>query len=156
MPSSIIVVERQLLESAAFRGLSGTAKTVLFDFRMKCKIGGPKKQRVIINNGELEYTYSEAEKKGIKRPAFMRAVDQLVERGFIDVTRSGSGGRKGDKSLYAISERWRAFGTAEFKSATRPKDTRQGRGWAVYWRKKKSDIGIRNDNPTIVENDNRN
>ena len=71
MPSDIIVVERELLKSKAFRSLGGNAKTVYFDFLMKCKIGktkarpGHRSQKVILNNGQIEYCYSEAEKKGI-------------------------------------------------------------------------------------------
>jgi DNA-binding PadR family transcriptional regulator len=97
---------------------------------------GKRKEHVILNNGKIEYTYSEAEKRGISRATFMRAIDTLVQRGFIDITHSGSGGKRGDKSLYAISERWMNWGKDEFEEATRPKDTRQGRGFARYWKKK--------------------
>jgi hypothetical protein len=145
MPGPRISIERDLLKSEAFRGLNGTAKTVYFDFRMKCKVQWPKRkpgrgqELDILNNGELVYTYAEAENKKppIGRASFMRALDTLIERGIIDVAHSGSGGKKGDKSLYAISERWRAYGTDEFKPATRPKDRRQGRGFKVYWEQKK-------------------
>ena len=84
---------------------------------------------MILNNGEIEYCYSEAEKKGIPRPSFMRNLDMLIEYGFLDITHSGSGGKKGDKSLYAISDRWRDYGTDNFVPSSRPKDLRQGRGF---------------------------
>ena len=143
MSSDIIVVERELLKSKVFRELNGTAKIVFFDFLMKCRVRGVKAKqgrksgRVILNNGELEYTYAEAEKKEppILRAAFMRALDGLIQYGFIDVAHSGAGGKKGDKSLYAISERWKKWGKDDFVEASRPKDTRQGRGFAVYWKK---------------------
>jgi hypothetical protein len=133
----IITVERSLLKSKAFRGLSGTAKTVLLDFLMKRKLKklnirqGRKPEWCISNNGEIEYTYSEAENKKpvISRGSFMRALDSLTQHGFIDVEHSGSGGKKGDKSLYAISDRWRLWGTDEFISSKRKKDTRSGRGF---------------------------
>jgi hypothetical protein len=143
MPSDTIAVERKLLKSEAFRSLNGTAKSVYFDFKMKCQVTelkrkpGRKREFTISNNGEIVYTYSEAEKKGIPRATFMRALDELIAKGFIGVAHSGSGGKKGDKSLYAISERWRDYGTDKFKPATRPKDTRHGRGFAVHWKKKK-------------------
>lgn len=146
MPSDIIIIERDLLKSKAFRRLSGTAKTVYFDFRMKV-VGkhmrmksGRKKEFVILNNGEIEYCYSEAEKKGIPRRTFMRALDDLLGRGFIDIAHSGSGGRKGDKSLYGISDRWKTWGTDDFITASRPKDTRSGRGFSKgnnYWKRRK-------------------
>ena len=133
--SDIIVVERALLKSKAFRSLCGSAKTIFFDFRMKCQItsrptkSGRKKEMVILNNGKIEYTYSEAEKKGIPRSTFMRRIDELIEYGFLDVVHSGAGGVKGDKSLYAISDRWRKFGTQAFQKLIRPKDKRKGRGF---------------------------
>ncbi len=135
MSSDIIVIEKQLLKSEAFRDLSGAAKTVYLDFRMKCRVktmkgkNGRRGGRVILNNGEIEYCYSEAEKRGITRPRFMRSIDSLVESGLIDIAHSGSGGKKGDKSLYAISGRWQKFGTDDFVPGQRPKDKRSGRGF---------------------------
>lgn len=140
MASDIIVVERELLKSRAFRELNGTSKTVFFDFLMKCKVKGikgqpgRKRERVILNNGEIEYCYSDAEKRGIPRASFMRALDVLIGKGFIDCYHSGSGTRKGDKSLYGISERWRKYGSENFIEAKRQKDIRQGRGFAGYWK----------------------
>ena len=161
MASNILVIEKDLLNSQAFRGLSSTAKDVYFKFLMKRVIAktkprpGRKSQMVITNNGELEYTYTEAEKAGIPRATFMRCIDQLVARGFIDVCHSGSGGKKGDKSLYAISNRWRAWGKAEFVERKRQKDARKGRGFSTYWKKKSVIMGIKNDNRTVIKNDNR-
>ncbi|MGD9161960.1 MAG: hypothetical protein PVG39_26350 [Desulfobacteraceae bacterium] len=144
MVSETISIERSLLNSEAFRRLSSTAKTVYFDFKMKCRVEeiknkkGRKSSWRIKNNGELIYTYVEAMNKSpkITRPAFTRALDNLIEHGFIDVAHSGAGGRKGDKSMYAISHRWRKWGTNEFVEVIRQKDTRQGRGFAVYWKNK--------------------
>ena len=159
MPSDIIVVERALLESKPFRLLGGTAKTVLFDFLMKRTIGktkarpGHRSEKVILNNGKIEYCYSAAEKKGISRPKFVKALDELTEKGFIDITHLGTGGHKGDKNKYAISERWRAWGTEKFVEKKRPKDTRKGRGWGAYHQNKSSNIGIENDTPSSIEND---
>lgn len=116
---------------------------VYFDFRMKCRVQkikaktGRQDAWHIINNGEIEYTYSEAEKRGISRASFMRGIDELIEKGFIDIAHSGSGGMKGDKSKYSISERWQAWGTERFEKKIRPKDKRGGRGFAVYWNKKR-------------------
>lgn len=146
--ADVVVVEKELLRSEVFRGLNGTAKTVLLDFLMKRRLKklnirqGRKPEWIISNNGEIEYTYSEAEKKKppISRTSFMRALDSLIKHGFIDVEHSGSGGKKGDKSLYAISDRWRVWDTDEFISCERPKDTRNGRGFksgAQHWRKQK-------------------
>ena len=135
MPSDIIVVQRDLLKSKVFRQLNGTAKTVYFDFLMKCRVKGRtpkegrKKVRDILNNGEIEYSYSEAEKREIHTTPFMKAIDNLIKYGFIDIEHPGSGGRKGDKTLYAISDRWEKWGTDAFRHTVRAKDTRKGRGF---------------------------
>jgi len=158
MPSPIITIERDILKSEAFRSLNGTAKTVYFDFRMKCKgkfsrpRAGRKKEFEILNNGEIEYCFSEAEKRGMTKPRFNRALRVLVERGFIDIEHSGMGGVKGDKNKYAISDRWKAWGTDQFKEVTKAKDTREGRGFKLYWQKKKSIIGNNNVTPPSDEN----
>ncbi len=142
MPSEIIVVERALLKSKPFRTLGGNAKTVYFDFLMKCQWtelktpSGRKKEWTISNNGQIEYTYSEGGKKGIPRATFMRTLDNLIDKGLIDITHSGSG-TKGDKSTYAISERWKRWGKDDFIKKSRSKDGRQGRGFRPGWRKKK-------------------
>jgi DNA-binding PadR family transcriptional regulator len=145
-----IWMERALIKSPAFRSLSLAAMLVYSDFLgkarfTKLKQKGRKDEYIIINNGEITYTYSEAGKNGISRPRFQRALDELVEKGFIDITHQGSGGIKGDKSKYAISERWRNYGKENFVKETRPKDTRKGRGFDAHWEKKK----MRNQKSTI-------
>jgi len=145
--SGIIVLEKEILKSEAFRSLTGTAIVIYLDFRMKCRIksikGKPGREKgyVILNNGKIEYCYSEAGKRGITRPRFKRALKDLVEHGFLDIEHTGSGGFKGDKSKYALSDRWKAWGTDSFKKMTMKKDARKGRGFAVYWKKKNSKIG---------------
>ncbi|MFC1890926.1 hypothetical protein ACFLZT_00870 [Thermodesulfobacteriota bacterium] len=158
MPSDIIVLERELIKSEAFRSLTAIAIIVYLDFRMKC-VGkhssprqGRKKEFVILNNGQIEYCFSEALKKGITRTRFNRALKALVEKGFIDISHLGMGGTKGDKNKYAISDRWKHWGTARFEKVTKEKDTREGRGFAVYWRKKKSIIDNANDTPSSISN----
>lgn len=137
MAGRVVVLDKDLLKAEAFRNLPRTAIIVLMDFMMKRQIGkrkgrpGRDNEVNILNNGEIEYCYSEAEKKGIPRQTFARTLDTLIERGFIDLAHSGAGGKKGDKSLYAISTRWKQWGTESFKPAARPKDLRQGRGFAA-------------------------
>ena len=125
MRAGPIVVERKLLESGAYHDLKGRAPKVLMWFLAKRKMARLKNRKrnewVIANNGEIVFTYSEAsEKHGISRQAFSKAIDELLKKGFIDITTQGIGVTKAP-SLYAISERWRNYGTAEFKSAARPK-----------------------------------
>ena len=75
-------IDRALLRSEAFRSLRGVAMLVYLDFLSKRRVqamkGKAQKDRwIIINNGQIEYTYSEAGKKGITRPRFMRAIDAV-------------------------------------------------------------------------------
>ena len=94
---------------------------------------------IIRNNGKIVYPYSEAEKKGIGRREFRNAIDELIEKGFLDITHQGSGGRSGDMTKYFIDDRWKDYGTPSFRPAKNPrrKDSRKGRGWSAYHAKKK-------------------
>ncbi len=123
---SVIVLDQYLVKSEAWFSLSGTAMKVFLIFRTKCQFakrqGKPgKRGPVIINNGEIVFTYDEAEEDyGITRPRFSRALTQLITKGFIDITATGMGVHKVE-THYAISERWRDFGTPDFKEVRRPK-----------------------------------
>ena len=125
-----IYIERQLLNSLAFIKLPGTAAKVLFWFLARRQFSEVRKFRrkewVIKNNGEIIFSYPEAidkEKFKLTRPRFRRALDNLIKFGFIDINHHG-GGMVKDMTTYYISERWRDYGTSEFKEVTRPKDTR--------------------------------
>jgi len=108
-------------------------------------LNGHKKSNewVIENNGDIVYPYSEAERKGIGRREFRNAIDELREKGLLDISHLGSGGRKGDMSRYFLCDRWKDYGTPEFQPPKNPrsKDNRQGRGWSAYHSKKKQNTG---------------
>ena len=131
--------EKDLLRSTAFRTLNKWAILVYLDFLRKRQMERVKRSKrsddwIIKNNGEIVYPYSEAEKKGIGRREFRNAIDELLEKGFLDITHQGSGGRSGDMTKYCIDVRWKDYGTSSFRSANNPrvKDTRKGRGWSAY------------------------
>lgn len=135
--SNIIWVDKEIIKSKAFRSLRASSMIVYLDFLGKRRVKRIKRSRrrddwEVTNNGRIEYTYSEAKKLGLTSPRFQRAIDELIEKGFIDITHQGSGGIKGDKSLYSISERWRKHGSPGFECKARTRDTRKGRGWALY------------------------
>jgi hypothetical protein len=136
--------DKNLLRSPAFRGLKKWAILVYLDFLRKRQMEKVKQSKRsdlwhISNNGEIVYPYSEAEKKGIGRREFRTAFDELIEKGFLDITRHGSGGRSGDMTKYFIDVRWKDYGTPEFRPPVKPRniDTRKGRGWSVYHGNKK-------------------
>jgi hypothetical protein len=125
--SPIIVVERKLIKSTAFLQLRGVATQVYLIFRTKLQVSNRKDRRgkrslpVFENNGEIVFTYQEANNKyGISKTRFRNALDQLIEKGFIDVAQTGMGVHK-VTTFYAISDRWRHYGMDSFQQAKRPK-----------------------------------
>ena len=106
---------KRIHRNPSFRKLNASSIFVLFEFysrRRVANIAGKGFQ--IINNGEIMFTYDEAEKKfGIPRSTFSRTIDQLVSLGFIDIAHHGGGLMK-DCSKYGVSERWRDYGKEEF------------------------------------------
>jgi hypothetical protein len=115
-----VVFERELLQSSAYLSLTGKSTQVLSLFMGRRRLRqdtSRRKRWVITNNGEIEFTYEEAKVKwNLSRSVFKRAVDQLIDRGFIDVSFRGTGLR-GSKNLYSISDRWRAWDTDRFEQA---------------------------------------
>lgn len=137
--------DKNLLRSSAFRSLKKWSLLVYLDFLRKRKMAKVKRHRrsnewVIKNNGQIVYPYSEAEKKGIGRREFRNAIDELMEKGFLDIAHKGSGGRSGDMTKYIIDDRWSDYGLSSFRPAKNPrkKDNRKGRGWSVYHEKRKN------------------
>jgi len=126
-------VSRKQITSKAFLSLkTAAACQVLMIFLNKCryekvqiKPGTRDKEWRITNNGEIQFTYTEAKQKyGISAGRFTRAIDNLVEKGLIDIEKSGFGLHK-DITLYAISNRWEKYGTDEFVPAKRPRRPEQ-------------------------------
>ena len=64
----------------------------------------------------LKFTYKEASEV-MKEETFNKAITQLVELGFLDMKRSGA--CFGKKNVFAKSERWRKYGTQEFRQGVR-------------------------------------
>lgn len=165
--SNVMVIPRRMHRSPAFRKLSATSTFVLFEFLYRRKMtqipakSGRSKEWVISNNGELIFTYAEAEKNfNISRSTFCRSIDQLVQLGFIDIAHHGGGMMK-DCSKYGISDRWESYGKKEFIDKKRPKDTRElgfksGDKWektAGRKRKDKTKTSITCDTRTGITDD---
>ena len=134
-----------------------------FLYRRQVVMLGRKKKPVIKNNGEIVFTYAEAQSKfGIARSTFRNSIDLLVNFGFIDITHHGGGMLK-DWSRYGISERWREYGKEDFIKKFRQKDTRKLGYTKDNWeertgrkRKLKSKIGITNGTSSSITNDTNN
>lgn len=114
-------IDIRLTESKAWISLTGKAPQVLSIFWKKrkfAKSGRKRKGRqeyLMTNNGEITFLYSEAlEKYEIKKDTFRRALRQLHNRGFLDVTNPGGGIHKAP-AKFALSDRWTDYGTHKFK-----------------------------------------
>jgi hypothetical protein len=117
-------INKELLQSRALRTItSPTVFLVLMDFYGRKQVTKKKgnsgnKKYDMTNNGELFYTYAEAEKKGISRTAFMKAIDELLARGFIFIAKE-SGGLFRVATQFGLSDEWKRFGQTDFKPGKR-------------------------------------
>lgn len=121
--STVIVFDRELLESRAYYALNRNAIIVFNSFMGKRqieKVGKRGKERhVIRNNGEIIFSYSYAKKTLELSPVqFTRAVDDLIEKGFIDIAEKG-GALGSTPTKYEISARWKNYGEDNFERVTR-------------------------------------
>jgi len=91
----VICFPRDLLYSEAFKKLSGQTARVYWFFLAKKKMEkGPDGKWMIANDGEICFPYSEAPKHGIGKTSFKRAIDELVNHGFIKIAHQGNGHRQ--------------------------------------------------------------
>ena len=139
---SPIFFDREVIFSPAWRDLNtANALRVYVDFLSRRRFQKPKgrskakRKWMFVNNGEIIYTYTEAEELGMSQSTFNRAIDSLIDHGFIDIEESGVGMYK-CATKYWISDRWRQWGTPHFEKRARPKRKR--------WR---SDIGFQPGHP---------
>ena len=155
-------IEKEMIPSPAFHKLNGRSMKVLLLFlvRRQWKQAGRKGKWYTTNDGQIVFPYKEAKKKfKIPKSSFARAIDSLVEYGFIDIAHLG-GGLIGDCTRYFISSRWKYYDTDRFIQKKRPKDTR-GFGFTTKnWEEKtgrkrriESKLGIKNDTRTSNKND---
>lgn len=126
MPPRGIYLENEFLQSRAFKAIRrANSFRVLLEFYRRRKIQKPKDRRgkhsrpIIVNNGEIELRYRDAIKRlGFSQATFSRCLTELVKLGFIDVAEPSCGLQK-QPTKFSISDRWRAYGTPDFKPVER-------------------------------------
>ena len=160
--SKNIWIEREMILSPAFRKLNGRAMEVLLLFLYRRQWSRPSRKGkwCTTNNGEIVFPYKEAKKRfKIPKSSFARAIDKLMEHGFIEIAHLG-GSLIGDCTRYSISNRWRNYDTERFVQKKRPKDKRGFGFTAKNWeektgrkRRKQSKSGIKNNTRTSNKND---
>jgi hypothetical protein len=118
-----VVIDQDVLKSEAWLSLSGVAPQVYLLFLTKRRMEKMKRRgtkgHICTNSRELIFTYREAQTKyHISQPRFRRAIDQLVGRGFLDIAKPGKAVAR-IATEYALSERWRDYGTPTFQQSER-------------------------------------
>jgi len=120
-------IPRELLGSQAAAQLTGKSLHILLKFyaarqfeRLPRQQGRAAFRQT--NNGSLTMTYQQVQKDGITNRQFTHALDQNIEVGFLDVAERGA---MGHPTKYAISERWRKYGTDDFEKHERTPDRRE-------------------------------
>ncbi len=124
-----IRIERKMQKSKALWSLRNHGLAILYvlEFMARRQMHhiNATREWVIRNNGEIVFTYAEAEKNfGVSPSTHLRTLKKIHEVGFIDVAHYG-GGMEGDCNKFSISKRWKQFGTPDFKKKEWPKDTRK-------------------------------
>lgn len=124
-------IEKDVLLSLAYAELTAAQIRVYNIFLLKRKMakdGGTKKGKRekwrCANNGEIVFTYREAESFGFTHQTFANAITKLVKVGLIDISYQGDGLKKGDFSKYGLSNRWQRYGMPDFVQKLREKDQR--------------------------------
>ncbi len=79
----------------------------------------------ITNNGEISFTFQQAEWRGVLPRTFHRVVRKLHRLGFIDIAQQGRG-RRGEFTKYALSDRWQLYDTPDWKETPFPESYEEG------------------------------
>jgi hypothetical protein len=103
-------IEREMLESEAYLSLNGFAPQLLCLILLKRQFENHgrkgKQKRICLNCDKLNITYTEFKSKyGVTQPRMTRAIDQLLEKGFLSIVYPGGTFRQ-DKAVYALSTNW--------------------------------------------------
>jgi len=99
----------KMVKSKAWAELDSYDKEAFLHIAIKCK--GEE------NKHDLSLTYEEAKKFGQSAHRFKDSIDHLVEYGFIDIVKSGGVWKK--CNIYGLSERWRGYGSKNYKEGKR-------------------------------------
>ena len=149
-----IFIEREILESDAYWHLTGAAPQVYMVFLMKRELSdkgfGKDKARIVVNNGEITYTYLEAlNNHWIPKSNFLRARDQLIKVGLIEIAEDGGCHHT---TKYSISNNWRNYPEQTFERS------KSGNLVGVKTRWKKDTVISDTNNPisTVISDTNSN
>ena len=108
-----ITIDEEILKSKAWNSLNPAAvKTYL---NISTKIIKPnKKQRnkcrlpwdTILNNGDIGYSENDAIKMGLSKGKHNRGINDLIDKGFVEITCQGG---IGIKNKFKIIDKWKSW-----------------------------------------------
>src|SRR5208283_2290477 len=125
-----IRITSDIFYSEAFKKIkrSGSIIVTLMRCLQKRKWGFEKvhrKRKMVYSNEEFIFPYTEAAFLGIGTTQHWKNINRLIEVGFLDPVYQGGWyqkhEREKDYSRYILSERWRNYGTSEFKKVEKEK-----------------------------------
>lgn len=104
-----------LLNSLAYKELPHSAAKALPYFLGKVQKGFNDPQKYLM---DFSFSYTEARRFGFANGTHNRAISELLSKGFIDpIDKGGLRGGGLSCSLFRLSERWKEYGTKEFRHA---------------------------------------
>lgn len=107
-----VPIFKEEMDSKAFLKLTPSTIKVLIYMRWAA---GVVKKKTGDSAAAFHFTYEETERLGIARRTFSRALQQLVDKGFIDIVyQGGLRGSGRSNSRYRMSDRWRLYGLPGF------------------------------------------
>ena len=146
-------IDREIYLSYAWASLSKNghkAFMAFYDARIFPKSNGKKgdrsRGRVCVNKDDLGVTHGNFERFGIPRGKVSAAISECMAKGFIELKRSG-GRSRGDRNIYALSEKWRYWKPGSGPCQVREKRKKhgyQGRGLGAVAKWKKPRQGKQN------------
>jgi hypothetical protein len=96
-------IGQELVNSEASRGLKPHTKWLYVEFRLRYR-----------GNNARDITFTQTEAKKIMRIETFRAdYKKLIERGFLELIKCG--GFYKEKHIFGLSNRWKKYGTKDFK-----------------------------------------
>jgi hypothetical protein len=126
---SKIYIEPEMYYSAAFKKLSSASalRTLMRCLQKrkwnKIRIHG--KKQIVYSNDDFIFPYAEAEFLGIGSTQHWKNIKTLIELGFLDIVHQGGWYQKNEKqkdySIYKLSDRWKDYGTVNFKRVEKAK-----------------------------------
>lgn len=98
-----VALENKMTDSAPWKDLHHSARYLYFEI---------KKKWAGLDRANITFTHREAG-EFMSGDTFKKYRNELVKNGFIDVV--SRGGLWGKKAVFALSDRWKQWGTKDFK-----------------------------------------